>query len=91
LPQRITVTVRGLVQGVGFRWQARRRADALGLCGTVGNLADGSVRIVAEGERAELEALLAWARHGPPHARVDGLEAVWGEAAGGLAGFAIVS
>ncbi len=41
------------------------------------NRADGRVEIVAEGKRAALEMLLAWAYQGPPAARVDQVEARW--------------
>lgn len=89
MPERVTITVRGEVQGVGFRWHARRAAAALGLRGWVRNRPDGSVLIVAEGERAALDALLAWAREGPPSAVVEDLEATWGRAEGGFADFDI--
>ncbi len=87
--ERVRITVRGLVQGVGFRWHARRQALALGLRGEVSNRPDGSVLIVAEGEREALEVLLAWAREGPPHAVVDTAEAVWGKADGAYPDFMI--
>lgn len=89
MPQRLTIVVRGEVQGVGFRWHARRQAEALGLSGWVRNESDGSVRLVAEGERSPLEALLAWARKGPARAVVTAVEADWGEPQGRFAGFSI--
>jgi acylphosphatase len=46
---RVTVHVRGHVQGVGFRWWTRARALELGLTGRATNLADGRVEVVAEG------------------------------------------
>ena len=70
-PQRLHAIVSGRVQGVGFRWHATREAQRLGLTGSVRNLPDGRVEIVAEGARGQLEALLAWARRGPPSGRVD--------------------
>jgi acylphosphatase len=80
LRARIEIRVRGRVQGVAFRWYTLQEARRLGLRGWVRNLPDGSVRIVAEGEREALEALLIWAEQGPPHASVDGAEAAWTEA-----------
>jgi acylphosphatase len=56
--ERVTVWVRGQVQGVGFRWWTRARALELGLVGTATNLPDGRVEVVAEGPRAALEAVL---------------------------------
>ena len=55
---RMTVFVRGRVQGVGFRWWTRARARELGLNGWARNTDDGRVEVVAEGERAELDRLL---------------------------------
>jgi acylphosphatase len=63
--ERVTVWVRGQVQGVGFRWWTRARALELGLVGTATNLPDGRVEVVAEGPRAALEALLAVLPAGP--------------------------
>ncbi len=55
---RVTVWVRGRVQGVGFRWWARSRALELGLVGTATNLDDGRVEVVAEGPRPNCEQLV---------------------------------
>jgi len=46
----------GQVQGVGFRYTARTVATGFEVVGTVRNLPDGRVELIAEGERAELEA-----------------------------------
>lgn len=86
---RLTACVRGRVQGVGYRFFARRAAVSLGLRGYVRNLPDGAVEVVAEGPRSDLEALLAALGHGPSGARVQDVEASWGAAAGGFGGFAI--
>jgi len=75
------------VQGVGFRYFLVDSARPLGLRGWVRNRPDGAVEVVAEGERAQLERLLQAARQGPRHARVDGVDADWSPAAGGLALF----
>jgi acylphosphatase len=79
---RLRLVVTGRVQGVFFRRASLNEARALGLKGFARNSAAGSVEILAEGERRNLEALLAWTRHGPPHARVDGVEANWSKFAG---------
>ncbi|HJU27529.1 MAG TPA: acylphosphatase, partial [Candidatus Binataceae bacterium] len=68
---------------------AADRSRALGVAGFARNLADGSVEIVAEGERRNLELLLEWAHHGPSHARVDHLSAQWDEFQGQFSGFTI--
>jgi acylphosphatase len=89
MTERMRITVHGLVQGVGFRWHTRRRALALGLSGEVSNLPDGSVMIVAEGEKASLEALLAWAQEGPQYAAVATADVAWERAEGGYPDFQI--
>ena len=67
----IDATVRGRVQGVGFRETARERAGGLGLHGWVLNADDGSVQVHAEGPEAALEAFAAWLHDGPPAAAVE--------------------
>jgi len=53
----------GTVQGVGFRYTARRLAGRRPVTGYVKNLADGRVELVAEGPAAEVDGLLADVRH----------------------------
>ena len=79
-PARLHARVYGRVQGVNFRYYTHREATALGLIGWVANRFDGSVELVAEGERAELAKLLAFLHRGSPSARVDRVETEWGEA-----------
>jgi acylphosphatase len=79
---RLELRIRGRVQGVAFRWYAQNEARRLGLVGRVRNLPDGSVRLVAEGTRENLERLATWAVLGPDHARVDGCDRHWSDAAG---------
>jgi acylphosphatase len=75
---RVRVVVRGRVQGVAFRAATLDEARRIGgLFGWVKNLPDRSVEVLAEGELAAVEALLAWCRHGPPAARVEGVEETW--------------
>lgn len=86
---RVHLRVQGLVQGVYFRASTRDEARRLGLVGWVRNEPDGSVSAVAEGPRPALQALLAWAHHGPPSARVDQVDAQWSEATGEHQAFTI--
>jgi acylphosphatase len=88
---RLDATVRGRVQGVGYRVFALREAMALGLDGSVANLGDGGVRVVAEGSRRELETLLAILREGPPAGWVDDVITSWEPARGIARGFRIAS
>ena len=89
MASRLEIRVEGRVQGVAFRWHTRKQALAYGLQGTVRNLRDGSVAIVAEGNRGALERLLAWAATGPPHAQVVTTEVRWAEARGDFSDFLI--
>jgi len=55
--ERVTIFVRGRVQGVGFRWWTRARALELGLVGFARNMADGRVEICAQGPSEAVERL----------------------------------
>jgi len=83
--------VRGRVQGVGFRVWALREGMHLGLAGFVANEADGSVRVVAEGSRPDLDRLVERLEEGPPSAIVDRVVPRWEPARGLAAGFRIES
>ncbi len=85
----LRATVRGRVQGVGFRWYAQARAEALGVDGIVRNLRNGDVEVVAEGPRVALEELLEALKEGPSGAGVDEVDVKWEAAAGGAKGFQI--
>ena len=74
---RLQATVHGRVQGVSFRFYTRRRAAELGLTGHVRNAWDGTVKVVAEGGRADLERLLAFLQVGPSAALVTQVDARW--------------
>jgi len=65
------VVVRGRVQGVGFRWAARREAQARGVGGWVRNADDGSVEALVAGEPDAVEAMVAWLGRGPDGASVE--------------------
>ena len=58
-PQRREVYYRGIVQGVGFRYAVWSIAFDFAVTGFVQNLPDGRVKLVAEGEPAELDRFLA--------------------------------
>jgi len=86
---RLRAIVKGIVQGVGYRFFVEDRAYELGLVGYVRNLPDGTVEVVAEGEREVLEVLLEHLRRGPRLARVKDVEVEWGEATGEFRDFRI--
>lgn len=82
--------VHGLVQGVNFRSFVIRRANELGLTGYVRNvLLDGTVEVVAEGEREKLEQLLRYLEVGPRAARVKRVDVVWSEHSGDFSRFEV--
>jgi acylphosphatase len=62
------IQIQGTVQGVGFRYSARREAQRLGICGYVMNLSDESVYIEAEGPEPNLKEFIFWCHKGPPRA-----------------------
>jgi acylphosphatase len=63
--------ISGRVQGVGFRWFALEQARVEGLTGFVGNLPDGRVEIVVEGDADSVDRFERVIRRGPRGARVD--------------------
>ena len=67
---RVHLLVRGRVQGVAFRYYMVDQCRQLGVAGWVRNLADGSVEAEIEGDPKAVESAVAWARQGPPAARV---------------------
>jgi len=67
------IIISGRVQGVGFRYALADEARARNLGGWVRNRRDGAVEAVVVGAEVDVEALIAWARHGPPAARVTGV------------------
>jgi acylphosphatase len=88
--QRLTVLYSGHVQGVGFRFAVRQVATGFEVVGTVRNLPDGRVELVAEGQRPELEALREAIREAGLGALIRQETAAWGGATGGFRGFEIV-
>ena len=68
------VVVRGQVQGVWFRASAEREAVPRRVSGFARNHRDGSVLLELEGEEADVDAVVAWCRLGPPRAEVTEVE-----------------
>jgi len=68
------LTIRGRVQGVGYREAMREEALRHGVAGWVRNRADGSVEALVQGDAARVSALVDWAWRGPPAASVAQVE-----------------
>jgi acylphosphatase len=68
------ILVRGLVQGVGYRYFAFRTARQLGLVGWVKNLPDGSVEIEAEGDNSAIDEYIRELKVGPRSSVVRGVD-----------------
>ena len=85
--QELHAFVDGWVQGVGYRYFVIHTALALGLRGYVRNLSDGSVEVLAQGTRPNLERLLNQLQRGPAAAEVNEIRTHWGQPAEHLSGF----
>ena len=88
---RFEAVIRGMVQGVGFRYFVLTQATRLRLGGWVANLPDGRVQCVAEGPRPDLETLVEALREGPAGALVANVSLAWMPALGSFEGFSIRS
>lgn len=71
---RIHARVRGMVQGVGFRYEAMRLARRARITGWVANRFDGSVELEAQGSRDAVTVFVDWLHHGPRWSRVTAVE-----------------
>ncbi len=88
---RLVATVRGSVQGVGYRWFVQQAAARLELAGWVANQADGSVEVVAEGLGDLLNVLVQELWQGPPGSWVGSVEVRYEPPRGNLVGFIVRS
>ena len=79
------LVIRGVVQGVGFRYSMAAQARLLGVTGWVRNRRDGSVEAMIAGDAAQVAEMLAWSRIGPAGAAVD--EVMVESATGNFSGF----
>lgn len=89
-PVRLNARVSGVVQAVGFRYWTVRKAEELGLTGTVRNNDDGTVGIVAEGPQSVVLELRRWLRSPDAPGRVDDVQESVSAAAGEFSSFRVV-
>lgn len=87
---RIECKITGRVQGVFYRDFANLKARELGLFGTVQNLPDGSVAVVAEGKKVNLQKFLALLEKGTPYSRVEKAETKWSPETGEFDDFRVL-
>ncbi len=71
------IIVKGIVQGIGYRWFADRTARKYDLKGFVENLPDGSVYLEVEGEKNLIEDLITELRVGPKMSTVEDVIVEW--------------
>ncbi len=89
--QRMTVFYSGRVQGVGFRYNARSVAVGFEVTGTVRNLTDGRVELVAEGDKTELEAFRTAIRDSGLAGFIRDENVLWSDANNNIRGFEIIA
>lgn len=86
----MTIHYSGRVQGVGFRYTAKKVAAGFEIAGVIRNLADGRVELTAEGARMELEAFCTALRHAGLAGFIQTERVEWSDARNEFKGFEIV-
>ncbi len=81
------IIVQGVVQGVGYRFFVLNQARLYDVKGYVRNMADGTVEVIAEGEKGILKDFVGQLRIGPISANVTGLKVKWSEQEQGFTEF----
>ena len=76
--QRFDLVISGKVQGVGYRYSVKHKAESMGISGFVRNQNDGSVFVAAQGEKPAIENFVRWCYQGPPSALVKAIEKIPG-------------
>lgn len=89
--QRLHAVIKGIVQGVGFRFFAYNHGKILNLRGWVRNRYNGDVEVLAEGPRSVLEILLQKLQTGPELAQVTDTEVEWQPYQGDLPVFTVLT
>jgi acylphosphatase len=82
MKKHIELVVRGRVQGVSFRYQAKEAADISGIYGYARNMPDGSVVIEIEGEEEQLMSFIDWCKAGKTLATIKQIDTKEGEIKG---------
>ena len=87
--KRVHVVIGGRVQGVFFRVETQRAAEAHKVCGWVKNRPDGRVEAVFEGDADRVGEMIQWCWKGSPRSQVDAVDVTEEAYAGDLTGFRI--
>ena len=87
---RMSVIYSGRVQGVGFRYTTKTVAMGFDVTGTIRNLSDGRVEMLAEGDREELEQFRQAIRDSGLEGFIRDEQVSWPSATGEFRGFEIV-
>jgi acylphosphatase len=81
------ITVQGVVQGVGYRFFVLNQAHLYDVKGYVRNMPDGTVQVIAEGEKGIVKEFVERLRIGPLSAHVTGIDVKWDEKDAGFTEF----
>jgi acylphosphatase len=85
------IIIQGVVQGVGYRYYTIQEAKRLDLVGHVGNLANGDVKVIVEGERSLILTLLKNLRIGPSFSHVTNIKVDWRKAQNNFTSFSLAN
>jgi acylphosphatase len=77
MKKRVHIFIEGIVQGVYYRYNALKKAEAYHLTGWVRNRTDGRVEMVCEGIEEDIQDMVKWCKEGPPGAHVTGVGTTW--------------
>ncbi len=87
--KRMHMVVKGIVQGVYYRYNTEKKANEYELTGWVRNVSDGSVEILCEGREENINRLVEWCKVGPRGAHVEKVHTEWGVYTGEFSRFEI--
>ena len=73
------MVIEGRVQGVGYRYYAKIKAESLCIRGSVKNISNGNVLVIAQGKKEAVDKFVRWCFEGPPGAFVKKIEKVHGK------------
>lgn len=90
MKKRVECRIFGRVQTVGFRFFSLRAAKRFDILGTVENMSDGSVHVVAEGEEERVSEFVSYLKKGPLFAKVNEVQVTWSDSKNEFNDFRII-